>query len=140
NLLRCRAAMMHPEETTRLVADTIQRLGASPASPGSAARLRAWGDLFWTQAKLTTGEESMRFLHQAKEKLIQCEERQPMLAAFHLARLCSEMGATEECRSWLEKSQEPGITIAADDLARMEEFASVRDTDWFRERQAKSPR
>jgi len=93
-----------------------------------------------TQAKLTTGEESMGFLRQAKEKLIQCEERQPMLAAYHLACLCGEMGAIEECRSWLDVSQEPGITIAADDLARAEEFAAVRDCDWFREILVKSPR
>ena len=82
----------------------------------------------------------MRFLSQAKEKLIQSEERQPMLAAYNLACLCAEMGAAEECRAWLEKSQEPGINVAADDLARTEEFASVRDSDWFREILAKSPR
>jgi tetratricopeptide (TPR) repeat protein len=140
DLLFYRARMMHPEETSRLIEDTIQRLEASPASPGSAARLLAWGNLFWTQAKLVTGEESMRFLRQAKEKLIQSEERQPMLAAYRLACLCSEMGDVEECRAWLEKSQEPGITVAADDLARTEEFAAVRDTDWFREILAKSSR
>jgi hypothetical protein len=137
-LLFYRARMMHPEETGRLIADTIQRLESSPASPGSAARLLAWGNLFWTQAKLATGEESMRLMLQAKEKLMQSEERQPMLAAYHLACLCGEMGDAEECRIWLEKSQEPGISVAAADLARTEEFESVRDCDWFREILAKS--
>ena len=114
---------MPGEVTSRLIADTIQRLEVSAANPGSATRLLAWGNLFWAQAKIAVGEESARFMRQAKEKLIASEERQPMLAAYHLACLCGEMGEIEECRSWLEVSQEPGITIAADDLAR----ATTRD-------------
>jgi tetratricopeptide (TPR) repeat protein len=139
-LLYFRARLMPGEITSRLIADTIQRLEVSAANPGSATRLLAWGNLFWAQAKIAVGEESARFMRQAKEKLIASEERQPMLAAYHLACLCGEMGAIEECRSWLEVSQEPGITIAADDLARAEEFAAVRDCDWFRELLVNSPR
>ena len=79
------------------------------------------------------GQESARLLREAKAKLLESEARVPRSAAYSLACFCAQTGETEECQRWLRVSGEPGRDFSPDLLRAEEDFAPVRECEWFRE-------
>ncbi|HMD70593.1 MAG TPA: hypothetical protein VKF41_04585, partial [Bryobacteraceae bacterium] len=129
-----RARIMPGEDTTRMAADGVRRFEAAAGNGASPdAILRGWGIALWTLARCVDGEESARLLKEAKAKLLEAETRMPAVAAFHLACFCAQTGEMEECQRWLRASGEPGVALSRDWVEAEEEFAGVRNTEWFRQ-------
>jgi hypothetical protein len=129
-----RAKIMPGDETTGMASDLVRRFEAAAQNGANPdAILRGWGMALWTLARCVAGEESARLLKEAKAKLLEAETRMPTVAAFHLACFCAQTGELEECRRWLRVSGEPGVALSRDWVETEEEFAGVRDTEWFRE-------
>jgi tetratricopeptide (TPR) repeat protein len=138
SILLYRVKCMPGEETDRMITNALEKLEAAAGEGGDRNRLLlGWASLLWAQASSVSGEDATRLRQKAKEMLLESEAATPHSADYHLAVLCSSMGATEECRSWLERSGEPGIIVSRDDMERLEEFAPVRNCDWFRAALAK---
>jgi hypothetical protein len=132
--LSCRARFMPGEETARMVSDGVRRFEAAAQNGADPdAILRGWGTALWALSRCVDGEESARLTREAKAKFLESETRVPRSAAFHLACLCGQTGDLEECRHWLEASGEPGRDIGPDLLEAEEEFAAVRECEWFRQ-------
>jgi tetratricopeptide (TPR) repeat protein len=121
-------------ETNRLLADGVSRLeNAAQTGADPDALLGSWGIIFWAQGRSTVGEESVRLLRRAKQKLLLAESREPRSNAYNLGRLCAELGELSECRHWLEQSGEPGILVSREEMAAEAEFESVLNEEWFRQ-------
>ena len=132
--LSYRARFMPGEETARMAADGVRRIeAAAQAGANPDAILSGWGSALWTLARCVGGEESARLLGEAKAKFLVSEARVPLSTAYLLACLCGETGDAEECRRWLLASGEPGRNVGPDLLEAEEDFAAVRDTEWFRQ-------
>jgi hypothetical protein len=85
------------------------------------------------------GAQAETLFRAAGEKFLASEPRLPEASAYNLACVAARLGNLDECRSWLEKSREPGIITSRDRMARDPDLASVRECDWFRELIAKEP-
>ena len=132
--LSYRARVIPGEETARMAADGVRRFeAAAQDAPAPDAILRGWATALWTLARCVDGQESARLLREAKAKLLESEARVPRSAAYSLACFCAQTGETEECQRWLRVSGEPGRDFSPDLLRAEEDFAPVRECEWFRE-------
>ncbi|HEY1219920.1 MAG: hypothetical protein ABSE42_03420 [Bryobacteraceae bacterium] len=133
-VLYLRAKRMPGEDTSRLLSDAVdryERAAQNGAHPDSI--LKSWATLLCAQARCAEGDRSAELLREAKKKLIEAVSRLPRFGAYELACVCARLGEPAECRSWLEKSGEPGIRVRPDEMAAQAEFESVRECDWFRQ-------
>jgi tetratricopeptide (TPR) repeat protein len=133
-LLHCRARLMPGEETARMASDAVRRFEAAAKNGANPdAILGGWGTALWALAKCVDGEESARLLREAKVKFLESETRVPCSAAYGLARICAQTGDPEECRRWLRASGEPGGLRSRGWVETEEEFAPVRECEWFQQ-------
>ena len=132
-LLHCRVRLMKGEETAHMVSDTVRRFEAAAQNGANPdAILRGWGTALWALAKCVDGEESARLMREAKAKLLESESRVPKSAPYPLALISAQTGDLEECQRWLRASGEPGGHLSRGWVETEEDFAPVRDTEWFR--------
>ncbi len=133
-LVHGRAMLMPGPDTARTAADMVRRFEAAARSGANPDRiLRGWGKALWALGMCVDSEESARFMREAKEKFLESESRVPQSAAYPLARFCAQTGDMDECRRWLKASGEPGGSISREWMETEEDFAPVRDTEWFRQ-------
>jgi len=97
----------------------------------TSSNLRGLGLILLAQGMRATGETSLRYLREAKQKFIESEGRDPGTGAYRAACVCARLGQPEECKQWLEQSREPGVFIAREEMAAEPHFASVRECEWF---------
>jgi hypothetical protein len=110
---------------------------ASKAGAERAAFVAGWGVVHWARAKTLHGDESRQFFQRAKDELMEDAALGPGPSAYNIACICAELGEIQECRRWLEQSQEPGGCVSRDQMDTERELEHVREFEWFRELLAK---
>jgi len=138
-VLQLRAECMPGEETDCLLRDAACQLEQATQDAGSesGALLLGWGRLLFARARRAQGAQAETLFKAAGEKFLASEPHLPEASAYNLACVAARLGNLDECRSWLQKSREPGILTSRDRMARDPDLASVRECDWFRELLAK---
>ena len=131
-VLYARTRLMPGEETNRMLADAAARFAVAE-SGGADVLLQGQGVLLWAQSRCVGADQAAELLQQAKTRLAEAESHDPESAAYNLACVCAQLGETDECRHWLEKSREPGILVSREQMASEEELANVREYAWFRQ-------
>jgi hypothetical protein len=131
--LYLRTERMPGEETRRLIAQAAVQFDIAAQSViDPDVILKSWGVLLMAQARGAEGVDSIRLLRLGKSKLAEADSRAPGFSAYELACVCARLGEPAECKSWLEKSHEPGIRIRPNRMATQPELETVRECDWFR--------
>ena len=92
-----------------------------------------WGNVLFDWAKMKAGAEAATLRAEAEARLDAAERLAEGTEAYNLACLCALGGRPSECRSWLEKGLELRTLPNADEVSEDDDFASVRELDWFRE-------
>ncbi len=91
-----------------------------------------WGYTLVEQAKTKTGEEADNLFALAEEKLYDAEKIQPGAGSYNLACICALQNKEDECRKWLETSQQFGKLPSREHLLKDTDLESVRECEWFK--------
>lgn len=131
-ILFVRNKHMPGEVTDRLLAKAEQLFEeASKDGAERVALVAGWGVLHWARAKTLQGDESRQLLQRAKDELVEDAASGSGPSAYNVACICVELGEIEECRRWLEQSQEPGGYVSRDEMSAERELENVRTFEWF---------
>ena len=91
-----------------------------------------WGTALMEQAKTKKGINVHPFLINAKKKLQNAESLAPGTGSYQLARLMALLANETGCKEWLEKAKDQGSLPARDVWMNETDFASVRESKWFK--------
>lgn len=107
---------------------------AHSLSPENPDILTNWGVTLVDRSRSVSSPEARKaLLDAAEEKFIAVNELEPGSSAYNLAGVAALRGDFPLCKERLEISRLNGTAPKATSVLRDEDFATVRDTDWFKD-------
>ncbi|MEW5945460.1 MAG: hypothetical protein AB1742_04600 [bacterium] len=106
---------------------------AMKIKPDMHEALNNWSNAFIYQSYGKTDREKDMCLMKAEEKCLEAEKIVRGFGAYNLACINALRGCDEECRKWLEISNEKGFLPGKDHIEKDTDLNSMKDKAWFKE-------
>jgi tetratricopeptide (TPR) repeat protein len=101
--------------------------------PGDPPTLSNWAASLMLRATERDTEDSSQLLERAWHMCIAAESTKPGSAAYNLACISALRGRDDDCKQWLQTSQDYKLLPPREHLLRDHDLQSIHQSFWFQE-------
>ena len=101
--------------------------------PGDPPTLSNWAASLMLRATERSAEDSSRLLERAWHMCIAAESTRPGSAAYNLACISALRGRNDDCKHWLQTSQDYKLLPPREHLLRDKDLQGIHRSIWFQE-------